>query len=324
MKAYQKLGACALTALFMLLPCGCDGGNGLLNPIYTLTYTAPYAAPQAGVADAKEVDAALSERGYSELFIEWTGDETKRMLYDAGATFQTECSYIDGGTFIQDGDPWEDMYAHVTVSHVPTDEEGVVRKVVTYNWLWACAEPAEDDYILCRGDFVDKFSIVPEQTLLEVHGRGSLHNSQNVEDPEDFADCIFLLRRGADALSNFADEKTVESYFAVDPYSVSRQMQQPIPSYIAPQSGSREAYIDYHIRPNWYMGSYSLGFVASAEEVNAPYIAPYVAQLDIYYYHYDKEYKANNMFGVPNYRLGAWGDVTFDFTPDNSYIDRDK
>ena len=230
MKIYQKLGACALTALFMLLPCGCDGGNGLLNPIYTLTYTAPYVAPQAGVADAEEIDAALSERGYSELFISWTGDETKRMLYDAGAAFQTECSYIDGGTFIQDGDPWEDMYAHVTVSHVPTDEEGVVRKVVTYNWLWACAEPAEDDYILCRGDFVDKFSIVPEQTLLEVHGRGSLHNSQNVEDPEDFADCIFLLRRGADALSNFADEKTVESYFAVDPYSVSRQMQQPIPS----------------------------------------------------------------------------------------------
>ena len=104
MKAYQKLGACALTALFMLLPCGCDG-NGILNPTYTLTYTAPYAAPQAGVADAEEVDAALLERGYSELFISWTGDETKRMLYDAGATFQTECSYIDGGTFIQDGDP---------------------------------------------------------------------------------------------------------------------------------------------------------------------------------------------------------------------------
>lgn len=73
MKAYQKLGACALTALFMLLPCGCDGGNGLLNPIYTLTYTAPYVAPQAGVADAEGVDAALSERGYSELFISWTG-----------------------------------------------------------------------------------------------------------------------------------------------------------------------------------------------------------------------------------------------------------
>ena len=49
MKAYQKLGACALTALFMLLPCGCDG-NGILNPTYTLTYTAPYAAPQEGVA----------------------------------------------------------------------------------------------------------------------------------------------------------------------------------------------------------------------------------------------------------------------------------
>lgn len=30
------------------------------------------------------------------------------------------------------------------------------------------------------------------------------------------------------------------------------------------------------------------------------------------------------MFGVPNYRLGAWGDVTFDLTPDNSYIDGDK
>ena len=320
MKAYQKLGACALTALLVLLPCGCENGKGFMNPIYTITYTAPYAAPQAGVADAEEIDAALSERGYSELFISWTGDETKRMLYDAGATFQTECKYIDGGTFIQDGDPWEDMYAHVTVSHVPTNEEGVVRKVVTYNWLWACEEAAEDDYILCRGDFVDKFSIVPEQTLLEVHGKGEFHNSQNVEDPDGLADCIFLLRRGSDALSNFADEKTVESYFAVDPYSVSRQMQQPLPSYITPQGGSREAYIDYHIRPDWYMGSYSLGFVASAEEVNARYIA----QLDIHYYHYDEEYKANNMFGVPNYRLGAWGDVRFDLTPDNSYIGRDK
>lgn len=320
MKICKKITVCALTALFMLLPCGCDGGNGLLNPIYTLTYTAPYVAPQAGVADAEEIDAALSERGYSEQFVDWTGEETKRMLYDAGATFQTECKYIDGGTFMQDGDPWEDMYAHVTVSHVPTDEEGVVRKVVTYNWLWACEEAAEDDYILCRGDFVDKFSIVPEQTLLEVHGKGEFHNSQNVEDPEGLADCIFLLRRGSDALSNFADEKTVESYFAVDPYSVSRQMQQPLPSYITPPSGSREAYIDYHIRPDWYMGSYSLGFVASAEAVNAHYIA----QLDIYYYHYDEEYKANNMFGVPNYRLGAWGDVTFDLTPDNSYIDGDQ
>ena len=323
MKAYQKLGAYALTALFMLLPCGCDGGNGLLNPIYTLTYTAPYVAPQAGVADAEEVDAALSERDYSELFIEWTGDETKRMLYDAGAAFQTG-SGVTRGIFTPDDGRWADTYGMLVISHVPTDDEGVIRKIVTLSWLWACEEAAEDDYILCRGDFVDKFSIVPEQTLLEVHGKGEFHNSQNVEDPDGLADCIFLLRRGSDALSNFADEKTVESYFAVDPYSVSRQMQQPLPSYIAPQGGSREAYIDYHIRPDWYMGSYSLGFVASAEEVNAPYIAPYVAQLDIYYYHYDEEYRANNMFGAPNYRLGAWGDVTFDLTPDNSYIDRDK
>ena len=33
MKAYQKLGACALTALFMLLPCGCT------DPKPTVTFT---------------------------------------------------------------------------------------------------------------------------------------------------------------------------------------------------------------------------------------------------------------------------------------------
>lgn len=64
MKAYQKLGACALTALFMLLPCGCT------DPKPTVTFTEYDEAALIGVVTEEEIDAELLARGYSNFFLE--------------------------------------------------------------------------------------------------------------------------------------------------------------------------------------------------------------------------------------------------------------
>ena len=87
MKAYQKLGACALTALFMLLPCGCT------DPKPTVTFTEYDESALIGVVTEEEIDAELLARGYSDFFLEYTGAHTKRMLFDAGAVYQAGTAF---------------------------------------------------------------------------------------------------------------------------------------------------------------------------------------------------------------------------------------
>ena len=131
MKIRKGPAACALSALLLLPLSGCGIMKEREKPVYTVTYTSDDESIAADtVVGMETIDAALSERGYSELFISWTGDETKRMLYDAGAAFQTG-SGVTRGIFTPDDGRWADTYGMLVISHVPTDDEGAIRKIVT-------------------------------------------------------------------------------------------------------------------------------------------------------------------------------------------------
>ena len=113
MKAYQKLGACALTALFMLLPCGCT------DPKPTVTFTEYDEAALIGVVTEEEIDAELLARGYSNFFLEYTGAHTKRMPFDAGAVYQAGTAFA-GASWRMGERALEDGDFCLTVRHLPS------------------------------------------------------------------------------------------------------------------------------------------------------------------------------------------------------------
>lgn len=309
MKIRKGPAACALSVLLLLPLSGCGIMKERAKPVYTVTYTSDDESIAADtVVGMEAVDAALSERGYAQWFLNWTGEETKRMLYDAGATFQTG-SGVTRGIFVQDDDHWADTYGGLVISHVPTGEEGIVRKIVTLSWLWASDEPVEEDYVLVEYDSRGGFAVYPENTMFELHGEGVLYENEAsgaVSVPQKTRG-TFSVKRGSDALTTIdAGGGDVSYYFSVDPSCAFRRIYHHAVGAVT----QGDQYADFHIQSNWHMGSYSLGLVCAL----APDDDSYGIQgITVQYRHNSEIYDWVD--------VGAWGVCNFDYSPDNRHVE---
>ena len=309
MKIRKGPAACALSALLLLPLSGCGIMKEREKPVYTVTYTSDDESIAADtVVGMETIDDALLERGYSELFIEWTGDETKRMLYDAGAAFQTG-SGVTRGIFTPDDGRWADTYGMLVISHVPTDDEGVIRKIVTLSWLWASDQPVEEDYVLVNYDSGGGFSVYPEYTMFELHGEGVLYESEAcgaVSVPQK-TQGTFCVKRGSDALTTIdVGHGYAAYYFSVDPSCAFRRIYHHAVGAVT----QGDQYADFHIQSDWHMGSYSLGLICAL----APDDDSYGIQgITVQYRHNSEIYDWVD--------AGAWGVCNFDYSPDNRYVE---
>lgn len=309
MKIRKGPAACALSALLLLPLSGCGIMKERAKPVYTVTYTSDDESIAADtVVGMETIDDALLERGYSELFIEWTGDETKRMLYDAGAAFQTG-SGVTRGIFTPDDGRWADTYGMLVISHVPTDDEGVIRKIVTLSWLWASDEPVEEDYVLVNYDSGGGFSVYSEYTMFELHGEGVLYENEAsgaVSVPEK-TQGTFSVKRGSDAMSTIdAGGGDVSYYFSVDPSCAFRRIYHHAVGAVT----QGDEYADFHIQSNWHCGSYSLGLICALEPDDD---SSGIQGITVQYRHNSDIY---NWVDV-----GAWGVCNFDYSPDNRHVE---
>ena len=242
MKAYQKLGACALTALFMLLPCGCT------DPKPTVTFTEYDEAALIGVVTEEEIDAELLARGYSNFFLEYTGAHTKRMLFDAGAVYQAGTAFGGESWRMVESD-LEDVYFFLTVSDIPSRrEEDASCKVATLNWVWMRDIAVQDHYVSIDW-YRDGVAFEADYAMFEIHGEGIPYDSGSRREEHG----AFMLKRGTEALTlHFG--KQYGCTFSVDPncafYKVFSVLQ-------------GRPYDDgyFRIQADRFCGSYSIGLV---------------------------------------------------------------
>lgn len=305
MKIYQKLGACAISACLLFSLGGC--GGAWQN--YTVTYT----SDDDSISDAvkmEEIDAALLERGYSQQFIDWTGEVTKRMLFEEGAVCQSLAGVGAGRV------PADERYIYgiAAVGALPAEEEGVVRKIVTFSWQWQGEERLSGDYISLGWlwDSPSGYTLVPEQTVFELSGKGDKRDERwkgSVRIPP-VEEGTFLLRRGAEAVSRNIDDKSFEYDLSIDPAYMFRRI------YYRglPQSGGMygEEYGDYSIRPGDYCGSYSLGLV---KHIDSGGTESGVMILQAGYY--QKEEAA-----ASGYRTACFCICYFDYSSDNRFAEK--
>ena len=200
MKICKQIAAAALSVC-LLLPIGaCSFSLYEEKPIaYRVTYTSDDESIFDAVA-TEEIDAALLERGYSEQFIDWTGDETKRMLFEEDAVCQSLAGVSAGRVPVDE----RYIYGIAAVSALPAEEEGVVRKIATFSWQWQGEERLSGDYISLgwQWDSPSGYTLVPEQTMFELSGKGDKRDERwkgSIQIPP-VEEGTFLLRRGAEAV----------------------------------------------------------------------------------------------------------------------------
>lgn len=310
MKICKQIAAAALSVC-LLLPIGACSFS--LNREKPIAYRVTYTSDDESISDAvatEEIDAALLERGYSEQFVDWTGDETKRMLFEEDAVCQSLAGVSAGRVPVDE----RYIYGIAAVSALPAEEEGVVRKIATFSWQWQGEERRSGDYISLgwQWDSPSGYTLVPEQTMFELSGKGDKRDERwkgSIQIPP-MEEGTFLLRRGAEAISRNIGDKSFEYDLSIDPGYMFRRI------YYRglAQSGAmyEEGYGDYSIRPGDYCGSYSLGLV---KHVGSGGTENGVMILRAGYY--QKEETA-----ASDYRIACFCSCFFDYSSDNRYAEK--
>lgn len=177
----------------------------------------------------------MRENGYSEEFIQMTGECSKRQLYDYKAVFESDMAVTEDGIMpmLDLGQDWEGFTGKLTVSHI-SYKDNVSEKQLSFNWAWNKEMPVFQDATSIY--WGDSFTALPDTAWLQFCSDGirteykTTHPSITV--PKNLVSASFYVYRGTDAITQYepnigiatrfriSDEKTIRMNYASGSYGV--------------------------------------------------------------------------------------------------------